>query len=84
MNQKLTLRMEKTLIERAKAYGKAHGKPVSRIVADYFAALDAPSAEEEALPAEVRELLGVAAGSGLDEASYKEFLADKYLGAELE
>ena len=39
MNTKLTLRMDQALIASAKDYAAAHGSSVSRLVANYFAAL---------------------------------------------
>ena len=48
MNNKLTLRMDESLIASAKDYAAAHGSSVSQMVANYFAALshtDTPPAE---------------------------------------
>lgn len=83
MNAKLTLRLDERLIARAKAIGKARGKSVSQLVADYFAALDAETAATEAdnLPPGVRSLLGALRGSQVDVGDYREHLADKYLGS---
>ncbi len=39
MNNKLTLRMDESLIASAKNYAAAHGSSVSQMVANYFAAL---------------------------------------------
>lgn len=39
MQSKLTLRLDKTLIENAKEYAQENGKSLSQIVADYFYAL---------------------------------------------
>ena len=39
MNNKLTLRMDESLIASAKDYAAAHGSSVSKMVANYFAAL---------------------------------------------
>jgi hypothetical protein len=41
MTTKLTLRIDKHLIEGAKAYARTHDKSVWQPVADYFAALGA-------------------------------------------
>ena len=43
MNNKLTLRMEASLIASAKDYAAAHGSSVSQMVANYFAALSQSS-----------------------------------------
>ena len=47
MKTKLTLRMDKTLVAKAKHEAKRRGKSVSGMVADYFAALG-----EEVQPAD--------------------------------
>jgi hypothetical protein len=84
MNAKLTLRLDEHLIARAKAIGKARGKSVSQLVADYFAALDAestPAAPEDLSPG-VRSLLGALRGSQIEIDDYREHLAEKYLGSQ--
>lgn len=45
MQSKLTLRLEKAVIESAKAYAHKHGKSLSQIVSDYFSALTAQQQE---------------------------------------
>lgn len=83
MHAKLTLRLPKHLIARAKAIAKARGKSVSQLVADYFAALDAKTAATapEELPPGVRSLLGALRDSHVEVDDYREHLADKYLGS---
>ncbi len=49
MQTKLTLRLEGGLVERAKVYAKGAGSSVSRLVADYFAVLDARLEVEKGL-----------------------------------
>lgn len=46
MNNKLTLRMDESLIASAKDYAAAHGSSVSQMVANYFAALSQPHTTE--------------------------------------
>lgn len=49
MNNKLTLRMDESLIASAKDYAAANGSSVSQMVANYFAALtQTPAATGEA------------------------------------
>ncbi len=80
MQTKLTLRLEEELIERAKAYSKRTGKSVSRLVADYFAALDPVAAlTNDRLPPKTRSLLGALADTSLDEEDYHDHLASKYV-----
>lgn len=84
MSTKLTLRMEKALIDRAKRYARARGKSVSRLVADYFALLrttppQPPGVEEaEPLPPITRSLLGSLSGADLDEADYRRHVEEKH------
>jgi hypothetical protein len=76
---KLTLRLEHELIERAKAYSRRTGKSLSRLVADYFSLLEPRNrASADSLPPKTRSLLGVLAGSELDEQDYRDHLAKKY------
>ena len=79
MQTKLTLRVEDRLIRRAKAHARQAGKSVSQVVADYFAVMDQPAAEEKApLPPLTRALYGALASSRADEADYRAHLEKKY------
>jgi len=89
MKKKLTLRMEKDIIERAKAYAAERGESVSKLVENYFAALTALEREEERdtdwreqLPPITRSLVGCLRGSEVDEEDYHRYLEEKYLGKE--
>lgn len=86
MQVKLTLRLERELIDRAKGYAKQRGTSVSQMVADYFQAL---TAEEKALrktgdtwkqglPPITRSLIGSLAESTLDEEDYYRYLEEKH------
>ena len=81
MQNKLTLRLDGALIEKAKRHGRAHGKSVSQLVAAYFALLDRleSDGEAEALPPLTASLRGVAAGAKFDEEAYREHLLRKHL-----
>jgi uncharacterized protein DUF6364 len=79
MNTKLTLRLDDSLIRRAKDHSMKSGKSVSRLVSDYFALIDAkeprPAAE---LTPRVRSLLGSLAGATVDERDYRRHLEDRH------
>jgi hypothetical protein len=80
MQTKLTLRIDEELIERAKSYGQRSGKSVSRIVSDYLELLPEPEQRQtRPLTPIVKSLLGVLAGSGLDEEDYRRHLKRKHL-----
>ena len=78
MHTKLTLRVDSDLVRKAKAYGKSRGKSVSQMVADYFRLLDGPREEgENAATPLAQSLRGVLRGAAVDEADYREQLADR-------
>ncbi len=80
MSDKLTLRIDKKLIDRAKKYASKNGTSVSKLVADYFKAIDSeidPIIEN--LPPVTQSLSGIVRGSELDVEDYRSYLHDKYL-----
>lgn len=78
MASKLTLRLDEELIRRAKEHSRRTGRSVSRIVADYFAALgEAPG--EAKLPPVVSSLKGALRGADVDEEDYRRHLEERYL-----
>lgn len=79
MNTKLTLRMDESLIRRAKQYSDETGKSVSRLVADYFALLEPGEAiGSVTVTPRVRAWRGALAGHGLDERDYLRYLEEKH------
>ena len=79
MNTKLTLRLDEELIRAAKRYAGSSGKSVSRLVADYFALIDAdaPAADAELTP-RVRAPKSALSGSTADEQDYRRHLEDRH------
>ena len=63
MNQKLTLSLDADIVEFAHSYSKKSGKPVSKIVENYFRELKTPVNSD--IPREVAELRGVLKGARL-------------------
>ncbi|MDR3221539.1 MAG: DUF6364 family protein [Candidatus Accumulibacter sp.] len=80
MNTKLTLRLEDSLIEKAKRYARQSGKSVSRLVEDYFALLPAiPAREQKPAPSpRLQALRGVLKGVGADKQDYYRHLEEKH------
>lgn len=84
MAVKLTLRMDERLIEVAKRHAAAHDTSVSRMVAAYFEALEALSAEAAlrgplpAPSARVRSLVGVLPADPDPEGTYLAHLERKH------
>ncbi len=85
---KLTLRLDRDLIEAAKRYADEHGTSLSRLVAGYFRALARqveaerpPQAEEDwkdRLSPWTRSLLGRKPAVDLDEEDYYRYLEEKH------
>ena len=81
MNTKLTLKLDREVIERTKAYAKEHGVSLSVLVERYFVQLTIVDGLEEVEP---KGLVGELAGSfanadvGNPKQAYADFLARKY------
>jgi hypothetical protein len=80
MHTKLTLRLEADLVHRAKAFAKKTGRSVSRMVADYFTALERPpqGGTSVSWPPLVRSLKGSLRKSNVDERDYRRYLQAKH------
>lgn len=79
MATKLTLRMDETLIERAKRQAERRGKSLSRLVAEYFERLERLGGDDEnELPPITRRLRGIAAGCELTEEEHRRYLEEKH------
>jgi hypothetical protein len=77
MNTKLTLRMDDALIERAKLHSERSGKSLSRLVSDFFSAIDEPAAAGAITP-RVRSLVGALSSTTLTEDDYRRHLEEKH------
>jgi len=79
VKRKLTLRLDEHLIERAKRHSSRTGKPVSQLVADYFAmiSLEEPIAGTELTP-RVRSMIGALRGATTTEDDYRRYLESKH------
>lgn len=80
MQTKLTLRLEKQLVELAKEYASAQGKSVSKMVADYFMLLNKTlDTQSDELSPIARSLKGSLGKIQVDESDYKKYLEEKHL-----
>jgi hypothetical protein len=82
MQTKLTLRIEKRLIESAKRYSKKRGKSLSQLFSDYLIMItkteDSDQNREILLPPITASLKGILRGKKVDEKDYKTYLEGKY------
>lgn len=78
MGTKLTLRLERELIERAKRIARRKGKSVSGMVADYFRTLESIPTEDTEYGPLTRSLKGILRGSEVDEEEHRRHLEEKH------
>jgi len=80
MKNKLTLRLDESLIRRAKKRDKEKNTSVSQIVADYFALIETEqSATGRKLPPITASLAGILKNEDIQEEDYKSHVEEKYL-----
>lgn len=79
MNTKLTLRLDDELIRAAKEHSEKSGRSVSKLVADFFALIDAQDGPPNTEPTpRVRSLVGALKGATVDEDDYRRHLEEKH------
>ncbi|HMO51299.1 MAG TPA: DUF6364 family protein [Kiritimatiellia bacterium] len=79
MNTKLTLRLDDSLINRAKHAAEKRGKSVSQMVAEFFDSLDGATPRKPGYPPITTALLGSLRGASMTKEDYRRHLRDKYL-----
>lgn len=79
MNTKLTLRLDDSLIDRAKYAAEKRGKSVSQMVSEFFDSLDGGAQTKSDYPPITSTLLGALRGKSLSKDDYRRHLRDKYL-----
>ncbi len=78
MGTKLTLRMDRELIERAKKMARKKGKSVSGMVADYFRTLESTPTEDPDLGPLTRSLRGILHDASDGEEAHRRHLEKKH------
>lgn len=79
MNTKLTLRLDDSLIDRAKHAAEKRGKSVSQMVSEFFDSLDGGAQTKSVYPPITSALFGALRGKFLSKDDYRRHLRDKYL-----
>jgi len=79
MNTKLTLRMDETIVRKAKIEAKRRGKSVSRMVAEFIESIGLQQNSEKELPPTTASLVGILKGKEISAEDYKTHLREKYL-----
>jgi len=79
MHTKLTLRLDRDLIRRAKSHSRRAGKSVSALVGDFFSLLSVDrESEGPSLTPRVRSLTGILKRARVTEQDYRKHLMDKH------
>ncbi|MEK6477516.1 DUF6364 family protein [Catalinimonas sp. 4WD22] len=79
MNTKLTLKLDKAIIERAKQYAKSHHTSVSKMVEDYLHMLTAEDRSSIEVTPLVESLTGIIDTQEKDyKREYADYLSKKY------
>ncbi len=79
MQTKLTLRMDETLIKKAKKHAHKNGKSLSQVVSEYFSLMDSEKSDVDTdIPPLTKSLVGILRGSQVDERDYLRYLEEKY------
>jgi DUF1009 family protein len=79
MNTKLTLRMDESIVRKAKIEAKRRGKSVSRMVAEFFESIGLEQIPKKDLPPTTASLVGILKDKEISEEDYKKHLQEKYL-----
>jgi hypothetical protein len=79
MNTKLTLSLDKNVIERAKLYAKEHEVSVSFLVENYLLKITSDYKEDKTTGSIVSELSGIVDLEGIDyQEEHANYLTNKY------
>jgi hypothetical protein len=78
MDTKLTLKLDATVIQAAKAYANEQGRSLSKMVEDYFRQIVSERKSKKQYSPLVEELSGVISDNDLDNLDYVRYLEQKY------
>jgi hypothetical protein len=80
MNAKLTLSLDRDIIEQAKEFARSHHKSLSKLIEGYLRQTTSPDNASKQLTPLVARLSGVidAQKLGDHQSGYADYLADKY------
>ncbi|MFY8132958.1 MAG: DUF6364 family protein [Bacteroidia bacterium] len=79
MNTKLTLNLDKDIIEQAKSYAKDNRVSLSKLIENYLNSLTSKIEKERKVSPLVESLTGVIPTNLIDDKKdYRDFIAEKY------
>ena len=78
MNTKLTLNLDKSIIEEAKSHAKENKVSLSKLIESYLNSLTKTSKKEIKVSPLVESLTGVISSDIDERKSYRDYLSEKY------
>jgi hypothetical protein len=78
MNTKLTLNLDKEVIEAAKMYAKSHRVSLSNLIENYLHSLTVVSKKESAVSPLVESLTGIIPNDYDEHKAYRDYIDKKY------
>ncbi len=78
MNTKLTLNLDKSIIEEAKSYAKENNVSLSKLIENYLSSLTKTSKEGIKVSPLVESLTGIISSDIDERKSYRDYLSEKY------
>jgi hypothetical protein len=78
MNTKLTLNLDKEIIEEAKTYAKSHHVSLSKLIENYLNSLTRQSKEKSSVSALVESLTGIIPADYDEKEDYRNYIDKKY------
>ena len=79
MNTKLTLNLDKEIIEEAKTYAKSHRVSLSKLIENYLNSLTRKTKKKSNVSVLVESLTGIIPNDYDERADYRNYIDKKYL-----
>ena len=78
MNTKLTLNLDKEIIEEAKTYAKSHRVSLSKLIENYLNSITRESKKKSSVSALVESLTGIIPNDYDERKDYRNYIDQKY------
>ena len=79
MNTKLTLNLNKEIIEEAKTYARSQSVSLSKLIENYLHSITRESKKESTVSPLVESLTGIIPGDLNEREEYRDYIDQKYL-----
>ena len=78
MNTKLTLNLDKNIIEEAKTYAKSHHVSLSKLIENYLNSLTRQTKQKSSVSPLVESLTGIIPNDYNEKKDYRDYIDQKY------